>query len=284
MGMRGRISLMGAATLVALLVVAPTGAGAATLGQLGTPEENCFNPDPFDVVQPTVTSGNSYVAPTDGTITSWSHNAGDEAGQMLEMKMFRHVSGTTYRVVGHDGPHPITPNTINTFSGFSIPVKAGDVLGLNDHDTFACVITATGGDQILERFGDLADGESGAFTPRTSGEGIRANISAQFESLYRCGGREATLAGTAGRDTLVGTDGKDVIAGLEGKDKIKGLGGKDRICGGKGKDKLKGGAANDRLKGGKGRDKLTGGGGRRDKCAGGKGDDTAKKCEIEKSL
>jgi hypothetical protein len=98
-----------------------------------------------------------------------------------------------------------------------------------------------------------------------------------------CGGRDATHAGTAGNDVIVGTPDADVIVGLGGNDTIRGLGAKDRLCGNKGKDKLKGGGANDFLKGAKGNDTLNGGP-NRDKCVGGPGDDTAKKCEVERSI
>jgi hypothetical protein len=154
----------------------PAGA-SVTLGQLApgvSPPADCANPSPFDLLQPTVTSGNSYVVPAAGTITSWSHNASADAGQALALKVFRNVSGATYAVVGHDGPRPVTASTVNTFSGLSIPVKPGDVIGLNDGPPSACAF-AVPGDSILERPGDLADGASGAFNNRT---GVRANVTA----------------------------------------------------------------------------------------------------------
>jgi len=99
-----------------------------------------------------------------------------------------------------------------------------------------------------------------------------------------CDGRRATLVGTAGADNLLGTSAADVIAGLEGKDTISGLQGKDRLCGGPGKDVLKGGSGNDRLFGQAGNDKLRAGKGKKDRCVGGKGKDSGKGCEKEKSL
>jgi len=98
-----------------------------------------------------------------------------------------------------------------------------------------------------------------------------------------CNGRSATHVGTAGNDEISGTPGRDVIAALGGKDEVSGLAGKDLICGGSGKDTLKGGKNKDKLYGQKGKDKLRGGGGK-DRCVGGKKDDSAKKCEVEKSI
>jgi hypothetical protein len=78
----------------------------------------------------------------------------------------------------------------------------------------------------------------------------------------RCGGRAATIGGTAGPDVLRGTAGRDVIVGLAGADVLRGLAGADVLCGGPGRDRLIGGRGGDRLLGGRGRDRLIGGPGR----------------------
>ena len=85
-----------------------------------------------------------------------------------------------------------------------------------------------------------------------------------------CGGTDATIIGTDGKETIRGTKGPDVIAAQAGADKVKGLGGNDVLCGGIGKDVLVGGAGRDRLIGERGRDT----------CKGGKGRDSRKSCEA----
>jgi Ca2+-binding RTX toxin-like protein len=102
-------------------------------------------------------------------------------------------------------------------------------------------------------------------------------------SSASCKGQHATRVGTEGNDQLTGTAGRDVIALLGGNDRATGLGGKDLICGGAGRDTLNGGAAKDTLLGQGGKDKLEGGGAT-DVCKGGKGNDSAAKCEVEKSI
>lgn len=130
-----------------------------------------------DAVQPTVTAGNSYVVPVNGTITSWSHNAYAGADQKMTMKVWRHVSGQTYMAVGHDGPRDLIGGTLNTFTGISVPVKAGDVLGSNvGPPSNACTFSAPG-DTTLGRVSDLADGQSGEFM---SSPDQRVNIAAVF--------------------------------------------------------------------------------------------------------
>lgn len=102
-----------------------------------------------------------------------------------------------------------------------------------------------------------------------------------------CGGRPATILGTAGADTMRGTLGNDVILGLAGNDMIRGLAGNDVLCGGPGRDTLIGGDGNDRLLGKSGRDRLFGdrgrdrldGGSGRDHCRGGQGRNTTIRCD-----
>jgi len=118
---------------------------------------------------------------------------------------------------------------------------------------------------------------------------------AQIAPSARCGGRQATVVGTSGRDVIPGTAAADVIATLGGNDVVRGLGRKDLVCGGPGNDSLIGGAGNDSLiggsgkdllKGGPGRDRLLGqggrdrlvGGGARDVCKGGPGRDVQRAC------
>jgi len=173
-----------ALTAIIASVAIAAGAGGAqaavTLGQLApgtSPPTDCSNPTPFDVLQPTVTSGNGYVATATGVITAWSTNASSDLGQQLEFKVFRQVSGSTYAVVAVDGPRAIVPSMVNTFSGISIPVKPGDVIGLNDGPPSACAFTVPG-DQILERAGDIAVGVSAAFNSRSN---VRLNLTAQLQ-------------------------------------------------------------------------------------------------------
>ena len=97
----------------------------------------------------------------------------------------------------------------------------------------------------------------------------------------RCGGRSATIVGTAAGDALRGTRGRDVIVALGGNDRIRALGGKDLVCAGAGNDAVRGGRGADRLLGQRGNDRLVGeagadrlvGGPGRDRLLGGPGRD-----------
>jgi hypothetical protein len=173
---------------VFLLTAGASPVGAVTIGQLApgtSPAELCTNPAPFDELQATVTSGNSYVVPalppaSALVLTSWSHNAGPSTGRDLTMKIFRKVAEpATYQVVAHDGPRALNPSTVNTFSGLRIPVNPGDVLGDNDGTTTnACLFQVPGEMGWFSRNGNLADGASGAFF---SSPDVRLNMTAVVE-------------------------------------------------------------------------------------------------------
>jgi hypothetical protein len=161
------------------LVASPSPVTAAvTLGQLSPKTPADIDCSVADFAQLSVTSGNSYVVPGNGTITSWSTNASAPAGQTYAMKVFRKVADPArYAVVGHDS-RPLAGGTVNTFSA-SIPVKPGDLLG-SSSDTginSACVYSTPLGDIWLTRPNNLADGESGDFS---IGMGARVNVSAVF--------------------------------------------------------------------------------------------------------
>jgi hypothetical protein len=180
-----RLSItLGVLTVLALAAGAAP-AGAVTIGQTSTPAVLC---SPFDRVQPTVTSGNSYVVPSTGgitnwTLTSWSTQGGTAAADALTMKVYRSLGGTSYQVIAHDGPHTITPNTLNTFQA-KLAVKAGDILGnsTGPADTTGpiCTFNVTG-QTYFRRAGSLDDGGSGTFDLFAGDR--RLNVSAAVEPI-----------------------------------------------------------------------------------------------------
>lgn len=172
-----------AAGLLGLLILGATPSAAAptTIGQLAPSPASatvgCPAGQSWDVLEPTVPSGSKYVVPKgDGAITSWSTRANSNSGQMLQLNVYRLVSGTTYEVVGHDGPHALTANKVNTFKT-DLPVQPGDVIGLGSpspsHETACAFKVASGSDLELEE--NILDYDSGTFT---SYSGYRDNVTA----------------------------------------------------------------------------------------------------------
>jgi hypothetical protein len=168
--------------LVALLGLASasTAEASTTIGQLapGSPPPTNCSPGTYDALNQTITSGNTFTVPAGGqAITSWSTNAAAGAGQMLTMKVFRKIADpATYMVVGHDGPRPLTPGTLNSFPA-NVPVQPGDLLGLAvvGSSSTACSFPVPG-QPLLERLGDLGDGQSAVFNLPMLG--ARLNVSA----------------------------------------------------------------------------------------------------------
>jgi hypothetical protein len=159
-----------------LAVGASSAVASVTIGQVGdTIGTGCASG--VEWVQPTVISGNTYVVPGAGTITSWTTFGGTGSPGQLTMKIFRAVAGQPgfYQVVGHDGPRTAVAGN-NTFPA-DIAVKPGDLLGFHS-ETSNCYIFTALADTRLYFFGDLADGQSGG--PFGSEGGSRLDIQAAF--------------------------------------------------------------------------------------------------------
>lgn len=174
-----RVTIIAAA--VAALGLLPAAAQAqVTLGQLApaNPPASC-TAGPYDMVPTGVTSGNSYVVPPGGgAITSWSTNAAAGVGQQLKFKVYRPLNGGAFLVVGHD-LRTLNQSSLNTFP-VSIPVQAGDVIGLDDMNAEtvpnACSFTAPLGNTLTVMKGDAPDG--GAVTAEETQVLSRANVTA----------------------------------------------------------------------------------------------------------
>jgi hypothetical protein len=176
------LAVAGATAL--FLAGASNAAASTTIGQLAPSSATVScNAGPIDLFNQTVTSGTGYVVPAGGVaITSWSTFVPAGAGQALTMKVFRKLGEPgIYQIIGHDGPRQLTPVGVNTFP-VNIPVKPGDVVGLNDATATtmapnACLFAAPGEVSPFERPGDLPDGVAGNFV--SAGDtGNRTNLSA----------------------------------------------------------------------------------------------------------
>lgn len=151
-----------------------------------------------------MTSGAPYIVPAGGErVVSWSTNALAGSGQVWTMKLYRLISGTTYKVVGVDGPHTLTPSVVNTFPA-NIPAQPGDLLGLTNVNGggSACVFTAPGENYAWSPGTDTPLGGNATFTGLT---GYRLNISAVI-------GEKASNADTLGKVKLNKNNGTATLA------------------------------------------------------------------------
>jgi hypothetical protein len=158
------------AGLVAALIPALTASSAlaVTVGQIapGNVNEGDCSTDTFDLLNPTVASGTSYVVPSNGgvanwTVTAWSTNAKTNPG-VLGLKVLRKVGEpNVYKAIAHEGPHQLAPG-VNTFPAHLL-VQAGDVVGAHIVGG-ECAFETGLGDPILFLQGvDLPDGQQAAF-------------------------------------------------------------------------------------------------------------------------
>ncbi len=175
-----RSSLLGLLAIVLAAAIGSTASAQIVVGQTAPSIETanpCNFKEPFDEVQISTAAGTSYVVPTAGVITSWSTNAAPGSGQQYGFKVFRPLGGTSFLVVGHDGPRLLTPSALNTFP-VAIPVQAGDHIGINipPTGTTACsFLTGMEGDVYGYAGGTAPDG---ATISTTTEPGVRLNISA----------------------------------------------------------------------------------------------------------
>jgi hypothetical protein len=166
--------LTAAVAVLALGVAAAAPAHASlTIGQLPTaaPSPRCTVD--ADYLQPSVTGGDLYIARQAGTITSWSTNSFN-SGATYVFKVFRRTSDPdVFQVIAHSEPHSLLRG-LNTVP-VSIPVRSGDMIGLNaSGDPNSCTF-AMPGDSVLSHPGDLSDGAAGEFSAVVD---VRLNLSA----------------------------------------------------------------------------------------------------------
>jgi hypothetical protein len=182
LGGRNRLARVGLTALIAtssLALGASSASATVTIGQLAPPNPpNTCSGGLSDIVQPTVTSGNSYEVKGDGTIIAWSTSAQTGPTQQMKLKVFRKIADpATYEAVGQDIFRPLASAVVNDFS-VNIPVKAGDVIGNNRTGSVNCVFAAPGETFLISTFTDLANGAQANFNSQL---GFRANISAVIE-------------------------------------------------------------------------------------------------------
>jgi hypothetical protein len=212
--MRIRLPLGLAAALAALTATASPAAAVTTIGDLPalTPPAICTS-GVADIAQQSVSTGPGFTVPAGyTTLTSWSTYAAAGAGQEMSMKVFRKAAEPNkYVVVGHDGPHPLVPGQVNTFTT-KLQVQAGDLVGLNDRNSNvvnnACLVeTGKLGDVFIAAAGDAPDG--GPMEPIAETAGYRLNLRATLD-------RAATIAsvspatGPVAGGTLVTVSGLDL--------------------------------------------------------------------------
>jgi hypothetical protein len=115
--------------------------------------------------------------PFDGTVTSFSVNAGSTGGT-VELRVLRPAGGGQFTGAGTSPTETLSNTGVNTFT-VSLPVKAGDVLGL-DNSTSALMFDTNTATAITAYYQpSLADGSTAA--PNVNRSGYRLLLSATVQ-------------------------------------------------------------------------------------------------------
>jgi len=176
-----------AVIVVTALVVAPSGASAAThVGATFTPGtgNSCNGSPDFEWLQTGRASGPSYATPTAGVLTVWSFQADDAVQTVLTLRVFR-PTGTAhqYQVIA-DGSELKTIPASSGLHNFPtrIPVNAGDFIGIRSTSGECGVSTLNMADTFDFHAGTAtAVGALGNFTPNLPINGWIVDISATLE-------------------------------------------------------------------------------------------------------
>jgi len=125
----------------------------------------------------TSSPGNTYEAPFDGVITSWSgtQTMWDFAG----LRVVRLGSGASFTVIGADAQRPDGATNL-----VRIPVRQRDVIGLYYDGSLGCKGSNFGsgsGYVTRDSMADVPAGGNGAFDPAQDFVGYKISVAAQIE-------------------------------------------------------------------------------------------------------
>jgi hypothetical protein len=170
--------VVGAATVA---LIAPAGAGAATtVGETFTPSGYPCQDNNWELQ--TTSPSDSYVVTSAGILTSFSYLGGaDQPPNGLKLEVARTTATPDqYLTVGASAEKFPAINTMNTYTDISIPVQAGDMLGLHSDGTNRnCGVLASG---YTTHYLGLTDPVAGDTVTTTFTAGVRLDISATLEA------------------------------------------------------------------------------------------------------
>lgn len=172
-------SLVAAAAAAAIV---PAGAGAATtIGSTFNSGGGGCLPSDASFLQ-TASPSSSYAVPSAGVLTSWSYQASGQTPN-VKLKVARATANPNdFLIVGESAVKTAVANSTNTYGDISIPVQAGDFLGLRVSANGDCGDIA-GGPGFTSRFfnADPAPTTTVSVVPLATDD-IRLDVSATLEA------------------------------------------------------------------------------------------------------
>lgn len=173
---------VGVAALVAigLGVSLPVSAGSAVIvGQTFTPTSACESP--ITILQSgSAADDRQYRVQARGVLTSWSYQAPAQVIP-IRFKVGSRLSGDSFQIDAQSQTETPIPNQLNLFTDISIPVDAGDVIGLFFQGGEGDVMCGRSTLDYNFHFLD-AHVPPGSAQAWSAGEGLQLNVSASLEA------------------------------------------------------------------------------------------------------
>lgn len=168
------LALVGPVASMAMAGTAHGGSATTTIGQLFAPTYVC-SAGPYTYLQTGVADGNPYVIPHDGVITSWTFRSGATVVTGLKLKV-GHLGTDGYVIDAEATAGAQTARAENTYPA-SIPVVAGQMIGIGHNGGNCATQTIEAGDQAAFKVADVGPGgalDGGSF------DGFRFPVSVEL--------------------------------------------------------------------------------------------------------
>ena len=159
---RARGGILVVVAVACALAAASAQAATSTLGQLFVPTALCSGP--YTYLQTGVGSGASYTVPAPGVITSWSFQDGGTTVTGLKLKVGRAAGGANYTITAEAAAGVQSPSSVNRDTA-SIPVQAGDLIGIAQDGGGCGSITGDASDTFVANASDVPPNTTLTFTP-----------------------------------------------------------------------------------------------------------------------
>jgi hypothetical protein len=115
------------------------GSGGTDSRRDNTPNQTCNSGTSVYTYLQTTSASNSYLVPSRGVLTSWSHSAAADPVEQIKLKVARAAGGDSYTTIGEGADYEVPlANTLNSYP-VRLPVEAGDLIGFAFTGIGSCI-------------------------------------------------------------------------------------------------------------------------------------------------
>jgi hypothetical protein len=154
-----------------------------------------------------------YVSPIEGTIVTWRIASGS-ASSKVRLRVLRPAGGGKFTGVGTSAAEETTGSPPDTFTT-SLPIKAGDIIGVDNSSSSLMFATAVLGNYPALFIAGLADGSPAATPEARAGDAdYQLQINADIQPTPKGGGSSGGGGGPGGSGSG-GQPGSSALGGLK---------------------------------------------------------------------